>query len=157
MSENLTIRSTTENRQPLNRRQRKSKKNRRYWLERLTEMWPQGFDLKTPRPLAVGIMDAITSELNAPGAGGHGAPRYALKSHTSNIVNRPVYAGYLQSVALSHSSRAGISARCRSFAPGWAVCTPPVQPDCCARSGNYQLESNPERHAKTPLAAATGN
>ncbi|MFO5701675.1 replication initiation protein, partial [Klebsiella pneumoniae] len=23
--------------------------------------------------------------------------------------------------------------------------------------GNYRLESNPERHAKTPLAAATGN
>ncbi|MEW9209561.1 replication initiation protein [Citrobacter werkmanii] len=34
---------------------------------------------------------------------------------------------------------------------------PPVQPDCCARSGNYRLESNPERHGKTPLAAATGN
>ncbi|WP_407208588.1 replication initiation protein, partial [Enterobacter asburiae] len=27
----------------------------------------------------------------------------------------------------------------------------------CACSGNYQLESNPERHDKTPLAAATGN
>ncbi|ECC8725665.1 replication initiation protein, partial [Salmonella enterica subsp. enterica] len=24
-------------------------------------------------------------------------------------------------------------------------------------SGNYQLESNPERHDKTPMAAATGN
>ncbi|EAX7198348.1 TPA: replication initiation protein, partial [Klebsiella quasipneumoniae] len=24
-------------------------------------------------------------------------------------------------------------------------------------SGNYRLESNPERHDKTPLAAATGN
>ncbi|WP_159287392.1 replication initiation protein [Klebsiella pneumoniae] len=23
---------------------------------------------------------------------------------------------------------------------------PPVQSDCCARSGNYRLESNPERH-----------
>ncbi|HDE2016109.1 TPA: replication initiation protein, partial [Klebsiella quasipneumoniae] len=23
--------------------------------------------------------------------------------------------------------------------------------------GNYRLESNPERHDKTPLAAATGN
>ncbi|WP_117101582.1 MULTISPECIES: replication initiation protein, partial [Enterobacteriaceae] len=23
---------------------------------------------------------------------------------------------------------------------------PPVQSDCCALSGNYQLESNPERH-----------
>ncbi|MDR5138183.1 replication initiation protein, partial [Salmonella enterica subsp. enterica serovar Derby] len=22
---------------------------------------------------------------------------------------------------------------------------PPVQPDCCACSGNFQLESNPER------------
>ena len=34
---------------------------------------------------------------------------------------------------------------------------PPVQSDCCALSGNYRLESNPERHAKAPLAAATGN
>ena len=34
---------------------------------------------------------------------------------------------------------------------------PPVQSDCCAFSGNYLLESNPERHDKTPLAAATGN
>ncbi|WP_440137152.1 replication initiation protein [Klebsiella pneumoniae] len=33
----------------------------------------------------------------------------------------------------------------------------PVQPDCCALSGNYRLESNPERHANAPLAAATGN
>ncbi|MEL0476090.1 replication initiation protein [Klebsiella pneumoniae] len=33
----------------------------------------------------------------------------------------------------------------------------PVQPDCCALSGNCSLESNPEKHAKTPLAAATGN
>ncbi|ECR1772616.1 replication initiation protein, partial [Salmonella enterica subsp. enterica] len=28
---------------------------------------------------------------------------------------------------------------------------------CCALSGNYHLESNPERHDKAPLAAATGN
>ncbi|BDO06421.1 MULTISPECIES: replication initiation protein [Enterobacterales] len=34
---------------------------------------------------------------------------------------------------------------------------PPVQSDCCALSGNYRLESNPERHAKAPLAAAIGN
>nr|WP_110924531.1 replication initiation protein [Escherichia coli] len=33
---------------------------------------------------------------------------------------------------------------------------PPVQSDCCVLSGNYHLESNPERHAKTPLAAAIG-
>ncbi|WP_339366554.1 replication initiation protein, partial [Klebsiella pneumoniae] len=33
----------------------------------------------------------------------------------------------------------------------------PVQSDCCALPGNYRLESNPERHAKAPLAAATGN
>jgi hypothetical protein len=32
----------------------------------------------------------------------------------------------------------------------------PVQSDCCALSGNYRLESNPERHAKAPLAAAIG-
>ncbi|MGD2980604.1 replication initiation protein, partial [Salmonella enterica] len=25
---------------------------------------------------------------------------------------------------------------------------PPVQSDCCALSGNYHLESNPERHDK---------
>ncbi|WP_307721827.1 replication initiation protein [Escherichia coli] len=34
---------------------------------------------------------------------------------------------------------------------------PPVQPDRCVLSGNYRLESNPVRHALTPLAAATGN
>ncbi|EHF5014538.1 replication initiation protein [Enterobacter hormaechei] len=34
---------------------------------------------------------------------------------------------------------------------------PPVQSDCCALSDNYHLESNPERHDKAPLAAATGN
>ncbi|MEZ6665913.1 replication initiation protein, partial [Klebsiella pneumoniae] len=28
---------------------------------------------------------------------------------------------------------------------------------CCVLSGNYHLESNPVRHAKAPLAAATGN
>ncbi|WP_435891370.1 replication initiation protein [Klebsiella pneumoniae] len=33
---------------------------------------------------------------------------------------------------------------------------PPVQSDRCAFSGNYRLESNPDRHAKAPLAAATG-
>ncbi|MEY1566691.1 replication initiation protein [Escherichia coli] len=33
---------------------------------------------------------------------------------------------------------------------------PPVQSDCCALSGNYRLESNPERHDKAPLAAAIG-
>ncbi|MGU7753794.1 replication initiation protein [Klebsiella pneumoniae] len=33
---------------------------------------------------------------------------------------------------------------------------PPVQSDRCALSGNYHLESNPERRANTPLAAATG-
>ncbi|MEL2350948.1 replication initiation protein [Klebsiella pneumoniae] len=29
---------------------------------------------------------------------------------------------------------------------------PPVQSDYHARSGNYQLESNPERHDKSPVA-----
>ncbi|WP_250154019.1 replication initiation protein [Escherichia coli] len=36
------------------------------------------------------------------------------------------------------------------------MCTNPVQPDRCALSGNYRLESNPVRHDLTPLAAATG-
>ncbi|MBL5174021.1 replication initiation protein, partial [Escherichia coli O157:H7] len=31
------------------------------------------------------------------------------------------------------------------------------QSDRCALSGNYRLESNPERHDLSPLAAATGN
>ncbi|MEX1771527.1 replication initiation protein, partial [Escherichia coli] len=30
---------------------------------------------------------------------------------------------------------------------------PPVQSDCCALSGNYRLESNPELQAKALLAA----
>ncbi|WP_275354119.1 hypothetical protein, partial [Klebsiella pneumoniae] len=34
---------------------------------------------------------------------------------------------------------------------------PPVQSDRCASSGNFQLDSNPERHDKAPLAAAIGN
>ena len=34
---------------------------------------------------------------------------------------------------------------------------PPVQSDCCALSGNYRLESNPERHEKSLLAAAISN
>ncbi|HBW2083952.1 replication initiation protein [Klebsiella pneumoniae] len=34
---------------------------------------------------------------------------------------------------------------------------PPVQSDCCALSGNYRLESNPERRDLSPLAAAIGN
>ncbi|ECU6091230.1 replication initiation protein [Escherichia coli] len=33
---------------------------------------------------------------------------------------------------------------------------PPVQSDCCACPGNFRLESNPEKHDKTPLAAANG-
>ncbi|WP_426097939.1 replication initiation protein [Hafnia paralvei] len=34
---------------------------------------------------------------------------------------------------------------------------PPVQSDYHARSGNYQLESNPKRHDKSPVAVAIGN
>ncbi|WNN45671.1 replication initiation protein [Winslowiella toletana] len=34
---------------------------------------------------------------------------------------------------------------------------PIVQSDCCARSGNYHLESNPVRHDNAPVAAAIGN
>ncbi|EPE3166553.1 replication initiation protein [Cronobacter sakazakii] len=33
---------------------------------------------------------------------------------------------------------------------------PPVQSDHCAFSGNYRLESNPERHDLSPLAVAIG-
>ncbi|MBM0997882.1 replication initiation protein [Escherichia coli] len=34
---------------------------------------------------------------------------------------------------------------------------PPVQSYRCACPGNYRLESNPRRHDKAPLAAATDN
>ncbi|WP_158663697.1 replication initiation protein [Escherichia coli] len=34
---------------------------------------------------------------------------------------------------------------------------PPVQPDRCALTGNYRLESDAVRRDKAPLAAATGN
>ncbi|ATR13415.1 replication initiation protein [Leclercia sp. LSNIH6] len=34
---------------------------------------------------------------------------------------------------------------------------PPVQSDYHALFGNYQLESNPKRHDKSPLAAAISN
>ncbi|EFN5202944.1 TPA: replication initiation protein [Klebsiella pneumoniae] len=34
---------------------------------------------------------------------------------------------------------------------------PPVQSDYHALFGNYQLESNPKRHDKSPLAVAIGN
>ncbi|MDR9910526.1 replication initiation protein [Enterobacter hormaechei subsp. steigerwaltii] len=34
---------------------------------------------------------------------------------------------------------------------------PPVQSDNHARSGNYQLDSNPERHDKSTVAVAIGN
>ncbi|WP_258096279.1 replication initiation protein [Klebsiella pneumoniae] len=33
---------------------------------------------------------------------------------------------------------------------------PPVQSDRCALSGNYRLESNPDRPDYSPLATATG-
>ena len=86
----------------------------------------------------------------------------------SSLVRSPVptlpLTGYLSafipsgSVALSHSSR------CWYLSSVWVVrsklgCVhePPVQPDRCALSGNYRLESNPVRHDKAPLAAAIGN
>ncbi|MDM6737388.1 replication initiation protein [Enterobacter hormaechei] len=31
---------------------------------------------------------------------------------------------------------------------------PPVQSDCCALSGNYRLESNPERHDKIAIGGS---
>ncbi|WP_425498093.1 replication initiation protein [Klebsiella pneumoniae] len=34
---------------------------------------------------------------------------------------------------------------------------PPFSPTAAPLSGNYRLESNPERHDLSPLAAATGN
>lgn len=81
----MQINTALAERQPLNRHQRKNRKNRRRGLDRLTTLWPLAFDLKNPRPLAMGIIDAISAELNAAGAGGHGAVWYALRSYTSNV------------------------------------------------------------------------
>ncbi len=54
-------------------------------------------------------------------------------------------------------------AHAAGISPGLNVCSKlarrtetPVQPDCCALSGNYHLESNPDGQ-ETPLAAAIGN
>ncbi|XJI50900.1 hypothetical protein AB2G07_25780, partial (plasmid) [Escherichia coli] len=60
--------------------------------------------------------------------------------------------------ALSHSSRCWYlgSVSGRSLQAGLCARTP-VQPDRCALSGNYRLESNPVRHDLAPLAAAVGN
>jgi len=60
------------------------------------------------------------------------------------------------SVALSHSSRAGISARCRSFAPSWAVCTnPPFSPTAAPVPVTIVLsptrKSTQKRHWQQPL------
>ncbi|MCS5886003.1 replication initiation protein [Klebsiella pneumoniae subsp. pneumoniae] len=33
---------------------------------------------------------------------------------------------------------------------------PPFSPTAASFPGNYRLESNPEKHEKSPLAAATG-
>ena len=64
------------------------------------------------------------------------------------------------SVALSHSSHAGISARCRSFAPSWAVCTnPPFSPTAAPVPVTIILsptrKSTQKRHWQQPLV--TGN
>ncbi|KLP39531.1 hypothetical protein ABR36_10900 [Enterobacter ludwigii] len=69
----------------MSKRQRKNRKYHRNWLARLAKMWPQAFDLQNPRPLAVGIMDAIAAELNAMGIGGLGTSRIAVHHHTTRI------------------------------------------------------------------------
>lgn len=45
----------------------------------------------------------------------------------------------------------------RQFAPSWAICTnPPLSPTTAPCKVTISLESNPYRHAKTPLAVAIG-
>lgn len=62
------------------------------------------------------------------------------------------------SVALSHSSHAGISARCRSFAPSWAVSkNSPFSPTAAPYPVTVHLSPTRKSTQKTPLAAATGN
>lgn len=60
------------------------------------------------------------------------------------------------SVALSHSSHTGISARCRSFAPSWAVCTnPPFSPTAAPAPVTINLSptrtDTKKRHWQQPL------
>jgi hypothetical protein len=45
----------------------------------------QKLNMTNPRPLSVGIIDAVTAELNESGAGGHGAVRFAMRSYIGNI------------------------------------------------------------------------
>ena len=71
--------------QTTSRNQRRSRKKSRRWLAYLTTTWPQAFDLKNPRPLAVGIIDMMAAEMAATGAPGHGAVRYALKSYIRHM------------------------------------------------------------------------
>jgi hypothetical protein len=65
--------------------------------------------------------------------------------HAASVLWWKLYLNHHVPFRLDSSLQAGLCART------------PVQPDRCALSGNYRLESNPERHDKTPLAAATGN
>ena len=52
----------------------------------------------------------------------------------------------------------GISVRCRSFAPSWAVCTnPPFSPTAAPYPVTIVLSPTRKRHDLTPLAAAIGN
>lgn len=52
----------------------------------------------------------------------------------------------------------GISIRCRSFAPSWAVCTnPPFSPTAAPYPVTIVLSPTRKRHDLTPLAAAIGN
>ena len=61
-----------------------------------------------------------------------------------------------RSVALSHSSHAGISVRCRSFAPSWAVCkNPPFSPTAAPLPVTINLsptrKDTTKRHWQQPL------
>ena len=60
------------------------------------------------------------------------------------------------SVALSHSSHTGISARCRSFAPSWAVCkNSPFSPTAAPYPVTVHLsptrKNTQKRHWQQPL------
>ncbi len=118
----------------------------------------------TALPFSIGSALTSITETDAQISGGE--TRQDLKipgvSPGGSLVRSPVPAFRFTGVIpllwprLSHSTpdtqfREGSSLQAGLYA------RTPVQSDCCALSGNYRLESNPERHAKAPLAAATGN
>ena len=67
------------------------------------------------------------------------------------------FVGVFRNYGCGFSYHAWHSTPLRQFAPSWAICTnPPLSPTTAPCKVTISLESNPYRHAKTPLAVAIG-